>query len=196
MFGTAGITDFSRERRMALSQAVDLHRSSYDDGADSTTVDRELIATAMAVFQFLVGPAFLILTIGPVTEQATGEPVPAPPNGGSTMQIRATQEFTATVAVADSRGNVIGDQPGTQDDIAWSLEGGTGVLDLAVSEDSRTATVTAAGPVGSDVLRAQLGELFVTLAVDVVPGEAALITVSTTEPTEQETGEPEVPEQP
>lgn len=185
MSGTAGISDYSSERRTALSQAVDLHRSSYDEDADSAVVDRELIATATAVFRFLVGPAFLVLTIGPVTEQATGEPVPAPPNGGPTMQIRATQQFTATVAVADSRGNVIGDQPGTQDDIAWSLEAGAGVLTLDVSEDSRTATVTAAGPVGSDVLRAQLGELFVTLAVDVVPGEAALITVSTTEPVEQ-----------
>lgn len=184
MSGTAGIRDYTRERELALAHAVELHEDRYVAG-DSAITDRELIATATAAFWFLVGPAFLVLTIGPVTEQATGEPVPAPTNGGTTMQIRATQKFTATVGVADSRGNVIGDQPGTQDDIAWSVDGDD-VLALEVSDDSRTATVTASGPVGSAVLRAQLGELFVTEAVDVVPGKAALLTVTTSEPVEQE----------
>lgn len=179
--------DYRQERERALVESLKLHAARYSQTVESGKLDRELIATAKAMFDFLVGPAFLSLKIGPVSKQDTGLPV-ANPLGGNPMQLRDDEQFTATVELTSSRGNQVLDQPGDQDDVRWTLEGdgADGVLSLEVSDDSRTATVKASGPVGSAVLRAEVGDLFVTEAVDVVAGEAALITISTSTPTKQE----------
>lgn len=187
--------DYRQERDRALTEALKLHFSRYSGAPATEHLDRELIATSKSIFDFLAGPAFLFLNIGPVVHQDTGSPV-ANPLGGNPMQLRDNEQFTASVELKSARGNSILDQPGTQDDISWSVtaEDGTSgesLLTLEVSEDTRTATVKAAGPVGSAVLRAEIGELFVTEAVDVVPGEATLITVTTSEPTTQEEPTPE-----
>lgn len=189
--------DYRQERERALTEALRLHDSRYSQASATENLDRELITTAKSIFDFLAGPAFLFLNIGPVVHQDTGQPI-ANPLGGNPMQLRDDEQFTATVELKSARGNSILDQPGTQDDISWTVEGddAEGVLTLEVSEDTRTATVKASGPVGSAVLRAEIGELFVTEAVDVVPGEASLITVQTSEPTKQQDTEPggETPE--
>lgn len=191
MSGTPAFPDHGEDRAVVLDRAVFLYRDRYDRETDTDALDRALRRTAEAMFRWLTGPAFLVVETGPVLDQETGEPVPDPlphkadPNGGKRMQLRDSQQVTYTVTVASARGNVISDQPGTQDDLTWTLEGDDGVLELTVSEDTRSATVRALGPVGSATLRVEIGELFATEAIDVVPGTAALVTLSAGEPTEQ-----------
>lgn len=200
MPGTPEFPDHGEDRAVALDRAVFLYRDQYDRETDTAATDRRLRATAETLFRWLVGPAFMVVQTGPVLDQATGEPVPNPlphkadPHGGNRMQLRDNEQVTYTVTVASARGNVISDQPGTQDDLTWTLEGGEDVLELTVSEDTRSATVRALGPVGSAVLRVEIGELFATEAVDVVPGEAALVTLSAGEVSDQPTEEPPVDE--
>lgn len=197
MPGTPTTRDYTHERELALATTLDLYRedvfADLVSGNGTEAADKALRETATTVFRWLTGPAIMFLAVGSVVSQDTGQPVENP-LGGNPMQIRSNEQFTATVTLADSRGNVIGDAPGVEDDVAWSVSGDEGVLTFTVSEDSRTATVKATGPVGSAVLRAEVGELFATLAVDVVPGEVALVTINASEPTEQP-AEPEVPAQ-
>lgn len=191
MPGTPEFPDHGEDRAVALDRAVFLYRDQYDRETDTAAVDRALRKTAEAVFRWLVGPAFLVVHTGPVSDLATGEPVSNPlphkadPHGGKRMQLRDNEQVTYTVTVASARGNVISDQPGTQDDLVWTVEGAEGTLELTVSEDTRSATVRALGPVGSGVLRVEIGELFATEAIDVVAGEAALVTLAAGEVSEQ-----------
>lgn len=195
MSSTPATGDYSRERKRALEAALELYASGlfYEFGQPSggsvAEADKSLLGTATAIFRWLVGPAIMFLAVGPVISQDTGLPV-ADPLGGNPMQLRDNEQVDLTVTLASARGNVIGDQPGTEDDLAWSVSGDEGVVTLDVSGDTRTATVKAAGPVGSTIVRVEIGELFATLAVDVVPGDAALITIAAGEPTEQTPEEP------
>ncbi len=204
MPGPHEFPDHGDDRAMALDHAVVLYHDAYDGVAvnrDSAQLDSALVGTAERLFRFLTGPAFMRVDTGAVTDQATGDPVPDPlprrtdPTGGQKiMQLRDDEQVTYSVTLASGRGNVIADQPGTQDDLSWTLEGESGVLELEVSEDTRSATVRALGPVGSGVLRVQVGDLYATEAIDVVAGDAALITLSAGEAVKQPTGEqPEEP---
>lgn len=189
--------DTSDARDKALLLSARLHRTRYqEEPADEA--DEALLGTATAVWRWLAGPAYILLTTGPVTDQDTGE-IDDMNHGGSPMQIHDNQQFTATVTLASAKGNVIGDLPGQADDLQWSVDTGDDVISLEVSEDSRTATVKAVDT-GSAVVRVVVPgtepELFATLAVDVVAGPAALITIETSEPTDQPAAEPEPEPQP
>lgn len=194
MSSTPATGDYTSERKRALMAALEL----YDDGLFEhlaqmdgfEKADAALLGTASEIFRWLIGPAIMFLTVGPVVSQDTGLPV-ANPLGGNPMQLRDNEQVDLTVTVASARGNVIGDQPGTEDDLVWSVTGDEGVVTLDVSEDTRTATVKASGTLGSTVVRVEIGDLFATEAFDVVAGDAALITVSVGTPTEQETEEPQ-----
>lgn len=194
MSSTPATGDYTSERNRALMAALELygdglfsHIAQMDGTDDANEALRE---TASEIFSWLIGPAIMFLTVGPVVSQDTGLPVNNP-LGGNPMQLRDNEQVDLTVTLASARGNVIGDQPGTEDDLVWTVTGDENVLTLDVSTDTRTATVKAAGPVGSAVVRVEIGELFATEAFDVVPGDAALITISSGPVTEQPTGEPE-----
>lgn len=90
-------------------------------------------------------------------------------------QLRDTEQFTLSVDVADAKGANIPDQPGAEDNVNWSVDN-SDVASLQVSEDSRQCAVVA-GTVGSCVVTVALGDLFATLAVDVIPGAAARLTI-------------------
>jgi hypothetical protein len=191
--GTRVFADTSDERKLALAYAVRLHQAQFDESKPENlaTLTGMLLASAGAIHRWLVGPAALFLTIGPILKQGTREPTGRQP-GGSPMQLRDNEEVDVAVTVASAKGNVIPDQPGVEDDLQWSVEeGGEAVVELAVSEDTRVCTVRALDT-GSAVVRVELGELFATVAVDVIPGEAALVTVNVGTPRKQE---PEVPPQ-
>lgn len=198
MSSTPATGDYSEARTRALEAALELYEPGlfYDlaqaDGEDNVAAANvALRSTASAIFTWLIGPAIMFLTVGPVVSQDTGLPV-ANPLGGNPMQLRDNEQVPLTVTLASARGNVIGDQPGTEDDLVWTVSGDEGVVTLDVSEDTRTATVKASGTLGSTVVRVEIGELFATEAFDVVAGDAALITITAGEPTEQEeTEEPE-----
>lgn len=192
--GTRVIADTSDSRHLALAYAARLMQAQFDESTDIEETTGETIAVATAIYDWLVGPAMLLLTIGPILKQGTREPTGREP-GGSPMQLRDNEENDLSVTVASAKGNVISDQPGTQDDLSWTVEGDTGVVELVVSEDTRTCTVRAVD-LGSATVRVEIGEVFATVAVDVVPGEAALVTVTEGTPRKQAAeGEPEVPEQ-
>lgn len=192
MTASRAFPDTEVERRDALALAARLHETNYQE-REPAEADAALLATATKVWRWLIGPAHLLLTVGPVTTQGTGEPDASNP-GGSPMQIRDNQQFDVTVTLASAKGNEIVDRPDDlTDDLVWSVDTGNEVVELDVSDDSRTATVRAVDT-GSAVVRVTVPgtepELFATLAVDVVAGPAALIEIQTGEPTDQPAGEP------
>lgn len=192
MTASRAFPDTEVERRDALALAARLHKTNYQE-REPAEADAALLATATKVWRWLTGPAYLLLTAGPVTTQGTGEPDESNP-GGSPMQIRDNQQFDVTVTLASAKGNEIVDRPDDlTDDLVWSVDTGTEVVELDVAGDSRTATVRAVDT-GSAVVRVTVPgtepELFATLAVDVVAGPAALIEIQTGEPTDQPAGEP------
>lgn len=179
--------DHTWERRMAVDQAVFLHQNRYDNAGSTVQVDRELRRTAAAIYDFLAGPAHLYLSIGPVTDQATGQYVSTPK--GSPVQITETQQFTVDVDVRSAKGTAIPDDPNTAtDDVLFEI-GDPGVASVLLDPSGRRATVVA-GVAGSTDLTVSLGELSARVAVDVVPGGAATLNVTTGDPTEQGAGEP------
>ena len=100
------------------------------------------------------------------------------------MQLHDDEKVDLSVAVASAKGSPISDDPATTtDDLTWSTDDDT-VASLEISADTRTCTVRA-GVVGSTVVAVAFGELVATLAVDVVPGDAALVTISEGTPTKQ-----------
>lgn len=194
MAGTRVFADTSAERAVALGVAAKLYQAQFDESKPENlgTLAGTFIATASAIHRFLVGPAALFLTIGEIRKQGTLEPTGRTP-GGSTMQLRDNEENDLSVLVASAKGNEIVDQPGAEDDLRWTVEGGDGVVELVVSEDTRTATVRAVD-LGSAVVRVEVtDELFATVAVDVIAGEAAVVTINEGTPRKQqpEGGEPD-----
>jgi hypothetical protein len=170
--GTYKVQDRRVARLQALEFSVALHTARFK-GGDSA--DSSVRRTASVLFNWLTGPVALLLKIGPVVDQITGRPG-KPTAGGSMTQLRDTEQFTLSVDVTDAKGASISDQEGAGDDVTWTVDNGD-VATLQVSGDSRSCTVVA-GTVGSAVVTVGLGELFATLAIDVIPGDAAVLTIS------------------
>lgn len=166
------LIDRTEDRRIALSHAVSLHSERFKPGDSSDSYVR---STATVLFNWLSGPVAMLLTIGPVFDQVTGL-LTGKTVGGPVAQLRDSEQFTLSVDVADAKGASISDQPGIDDDVQWTIDN-SDVASLQVSDDSRQCTVVA-GTVGSGVLTVTLGELFATLAVDVIPGDAAKLTIN------------------
>lgn len=173
----AVMRDLTHERELALGHAVALHEGRVLAADEAGRVVR---LTATALYDWLVGPASLQIIIGPVRD-ADGQPITT--NGRNPVQLRITDpqgrpyEVDFTVIVRDAVGNEITDDPGTTtDDITWSLDSGEDVIDTVVTADTRMLTATAAA-IGSSVVRVSLGELTGTVAVDVIPGDAAELAI-------------------
>ncbi len=172
--------DLTNEREAALTAAVTVSAACFTGGPEA---DRELLATATGIFDWLVGPVALYVAIGEVLDQGTKEPT-GTPTGGNAMQLHDTEQVDLTVSVSDVKGATVGDDPGTTtDDLTWTIDNPT-AASLTVSPDTRTCTVIA-GTVGSGVITVTLGELSATLAVDVIPGAASKIEISEGAPTPQ-----------
>lgn len=184
--------DTSEERKLALGVTAKLYQAQFDESEqdDLAALTGMFRASATAIYQFLVGPAALFLTIGEIRKQGTLEPT-GRPGGPSMTQLRDNEEVDLAVVVASAKGNEIVDQPGVEDDLQWTVEGGDDVVELVVSEDTRTCTVRALD-LGSAVVRVGIGELSATTAFDVIPGEAAVVTVNAGTPRKQaQGGEPD-----
>ena len=178
--------DNTNARVAALGYAAQIHSSC---GTDGQIITRD----ATRYYQWLVGPAHLHLHIGAVRD-ADGQIITQPK--GQPVQLRITDsegrpyECDLTVSVYDAVGNEISDDPNvTTDDLTWALDSGDGVVSLAVSGDTRTCTVTATS-LGSAVVRVTLGDLSGTLSFDVIPGDAASLTIVETEPRTRPDAEP------
>lgn len=166
------LTDRTEDRRIAMAHAVALHAERFKPGDSSNEYVRR---TATTIFNWLSGPVVMRLTVGPVFNQVTGLPT-GTTVGGPVAQLRDTEQFTLSVDVFDAKGASIPDAPGTEDNVGWAVDN-VDVASLQVSEDSRECTVVA-GNVGSAIVTVTLGDLFATLAVDVIPGAAARLTIN------------------
>ena len=178
--------DRTDARYLAMAQALNLHHGSWpelitDVGTDNA--DAALRATATTIYDWVTGPVAIYVTIGTVLNQDTGQPTGTILKG-TPMQLHDDEQVDLTVAVASAKGSPIPDDPATSgDDLTWASDDST-IASLAVSSDTRTCTV-AAGVTGSTVVTVTLGELAATLAVDVIPGDAAVITIGEGVPTKQ-----------
>lgn len=192
--------DTTAEREQSLLIAVDLHRGRHKLDIISALVDQEMIKTASLVYEYLTGPVELTLTVGPIIKIDTGEVVDRPIGGNGMAQIHDDEKIEFTVTAKSKRGNEVPDVEGPADDISWSLEGdgADAALVLTTSADSRKATVAAKGPVGSGVLRASFSrnglDRFVTVAVDVVPGDVETLELSAGTVSKIEETTPEEPD--
>jgi hypothetical protein len=178
--------DRTDARHLAMTQALNLHHSGWADliATDGTEdADAALRATAAIIYDWYVGPVAIYVTIGTVVNQTTGQPTGTVLKG-TPMQLHDDENVDLSVIVASAKGALIADDPSsTGDDLTWEVDDST-VASLAVSDDTRTCTVRS-GVVGSTVLTIGVGNASATLAVDVVPGDAALITVSEGTPYKQ-----------
>lgn len=170
--------DLTHERELALAHAVTLHEGLTDDGDVGKVVRR----TATDLFDWLIGPALMFLTLGPVIDQTTGDTITQ--SGGSSVQLTETQQFTVDVDVRSAKGTAIPDDPNiSTDDVLFEI-GDPSVASVLLDASGRRATVVA-GVAGSTDLTVSLGELSARVAVDVVPGGAATLNVTTGDPVEQ-----------
>jgi hypothetical protein len=181
--------DLSAERDRALREALTLYQGEAFNGAlereGSVVATEALLDTATTIFRWLTGPVSFTIRIGEVYKQdgsPTGRTI-----GGSPMQLHDDEQVTLSVAVADAKGAAIADDPSrTDDDLQWTVAD-ENVATLQVSSDTRACTVVAGQP-GSTVVTIKLGDLEATEAIDVVAGDAALITISEGTPTKQNAG--------
>lgn len=180
--------DVSAEHDRALMEVLALYREdelfsklAQDQGAVEAT--RLMLDSATALFRWLIGPVHFEFTIGPVRRQSDGSPT-GRTIGGFPMQLHDDEQITLSVAVTDAKGAPIADDPlNSADNLVWSFDTES-VATLQVSDDTRSATVVAGLP-GSGTGTVTLGDLSATFAVDVVPGNAALISISEGTPEKQ-----------
>lgn len=105
-------------------------------------------------------PVRMQVTAGDVTEQEERKP----------MQIHDNEQFTLSVTESDAKGFPVIDA------VEWTVDRAD-VVSLVVSDDKQSCLVVAGVP-GSAVITITDGTLSATEAVDVVPGAAALISIS------------------
>ena len=172
-------------RHLAMVQALALHHAGWPELITGRPGDADaaLRATATTIYDWYVGPVAIYVTIGTVLNQDTGQPTGTVLKG-TPMQLHDDEKVDLSVIVTSAKGAPIADDPSTTgDDLTWTSDDST-VAGLAVSDDTRTCTVLA-GEVGSTVVTVSLGELSATLAVDVIPGDAAVITIGEGVPSKQ-----------
>lgn len=184
--------DRSASREQALAHAVDLHRHRFEDfGGEFERAQKELLGTASALYAWLVGPASLSLTFGPIVDQTTHEPTGR--NGSAMTQMRDNQQFTVTLTAQDAKGaEVLDDATTGADDPTW-VSDDEGVFTWDVNPDNPREATAVAGLPGSAVGTVTIGEISATVAVDVVAGAIALVQLQTGEVVDQEPA-PETPE--
>lgn len=168
--------DLSQERGHALDAAVDVVTGLQLDQA-------ETLPLATKFYGWLVGPASMSLSFGPIVDQDTEEPTGR--NGSAMTQLRDSQKFTVSLTAQDAKGaEVLDDASTTADDAVWTSDNEAAFTVEVDASNPRSATVIAGTP-GSGVLTVAIGEITATLAVDVVPGDIALVTLSEGPITEQ-----------
>lgn len=162
--------DATAQRQLALHYAVELLSPLGTGDAD------RVITTAETLFAWLVGPAFLDITVGLIVDQTTKAPTGTTHTGG-TMQLHDNEQCQLTVSEADAKGVAL------KDTLTWAIADAT-VATITVAGDTQTATLVAGLP-GSTIVTVTDGTLSATMAVDVVPGSVATISVAAGTPVVQ-----------
>lgn len=161
--------DLSTERGHALDAAVDVATGLELNHSD-------ILPLATKFYGWLVGPASMSLSFGPIVEQGTEEPTGR--NGSAMTQLRDSQKFTVSLTAQDAKGaEVLDDASTTADDATWTSSNEEVATVEVDADNPRSATVIAGMP-GSATLTVAIGEISATLAVDVVPGDIALVSIT------------------
>jgi hypothetical protein len=164
--------DLSNERGHALDTAAKLGGTVAD-----------LLANATKIYGWLVGPASMSLAFGPIVDQVTEEPTGR--NGSAMTQMRDDQKVRVSLTAQDAKGAEVLDRAGdTTDDPAWTSSN-ENVLTWEVNSDNPREAWAVAGTPGSAVGTVAIGEISATIAIDVVPGDIALVQLQPGEPEDQ-----------
>lgn len=110
-----------------------------DGGALSPSMKASDITTAATIFyQWLEGPAFLLLTVDTTTFNQAAPEGPGTPTirKGMTVQLTDLQQVTLSVGEVDSKGQPVADQ------LAWSVDNGN-VISLVPSADTQSCLCVA-----------------------------------------------------
>jgi hypothetical protein len=155
----------------ALADAVELIKPS---GSLPDTGVGPLAARVLRIaddfYQWLAGPVSLVIQPGIIVDQDTNTPTGDIYRGG-TMQLHDDQKCTLDVEERDAKGVLL------PDNVTWTTD--------PEAPEGTMVTWLVAGLPGSSVVTATDGTLTATLAVDVVPGDVALIQISAGEPVPQ-----------
>ena len=102
-----------------------------EKGSDVTTV-------ATIFYQWLEGPAFLLLTVDPTTFDQAAPEGPGTPTvkKGTVVQLNDLQQVTLSVAEVDSKNQPVSDQ------LAWSVDNGD-VIAITPSADTQSCLCVA-----------------------------------------------------
>lgn len=177
--------DTTAERLAALADAVELVKpsGSLPDAGVGPLVAR-VLRIADDFYQWLAGPVSLTIHPGTIVDQDTNAPTGDTYRGG-TMQLHDDQKATLDVEERDAKGVLL------VDNVTWTIDDeqvATIVTEASTDPGAPEGTMVTwlvAGLPGSAVVTATDGTLSATLAVDVVPGDVALIQISTGEPVPQ-----------
>jgi hypothetical protein len=126
----------AENRVLALQLAI---QAVVPEGGGFPAAQAGDITYAAGVFyNWLEGPAFLILTISTLTfpqDAPDGPGVPTVMKGNAMAQIDDTQQYTASVGEADSK-----QQPVTGDNLAWTIDQ-PAVASITPSADGYSAVI-------------------------------------------------------
>lgn len=140
-------------------------------------------------------PIRLVWRIGPVSAKNWSEPVgdsrpartynstPPPTERSLIVQLTADQQVTLSVTAEDAYGNPVDITGATA---VWTSSDESIVV-VEAEQDSLSATAAAVGPVGTAAVTVANSDGTVqgSLAIDVIAGEVAEITVNAGEPTDK-----------
>lgn len=182
------MTDNSAQRELALQVAATFAADACISINTGQLLARaEVVAQVAGVFyEWMAGPATLLVTFATVTYLQGPDPGPGTPTllkGPNMAQLTDTQQVTLSVAEADSKGN-----PVTGDSLAW-VSDTPSVVALTPSADGYSALAVAAavGTANITVTDSSVTPPLVSTPVQlvVVGGEATTLTVNVGTPEDQ-----------
>ena len=110
----------------------------HDEGVSPAMKGSDVTTVATIYYQWLEGPAFLVLTISELTfpqDAPDGPGVPTVMKGPAMAQITDLQQYTASVGEVDSK-----NQPVTGDNLAWTIDN-PAVATVTPSADGYSAVI-------------------------------------------------------
>lgn len=169
------MSDTSSERALALVQATALYAGRFTGGDPA---DTRFLATATAAYAFLVGPAALVITLGPPVDQATGKPTGNPEGA----PLKDTEKALLQANAVDAKGN-----PTTAPTSLTYTVADTTIATIVT--DAAGSWVVAGSP-GSTVVTGDwpdspTGDITGTAAVDVTAGNAVSLSITLGTPVPQ-----------
>lgn len=166
-----------RERYEALQAALILRQ-----GRQSSA--QELTSDASTIFWWLAGPVVMWFeTPAIVRDQQTGEPTGAT-IGGAMTQMRDGDKCTLILREKDAKGAEILDDP----NLSWTSSDTSvaTIVDSTEADVPKGAKDIIGGLPGSAVVTAASGQITITQAFDVVPGDVALMSFDVGTPKPQD----------